>query len=250
MTKRFVELSVCATLSFLIGAIGGVVFGRYCSDDSCSTSIAREDTRKKETAIAKNVLDGAKKKDEPVRRKSTDTRGDFRDSKWKMTKKEVVSSEGETLGDQGNLLYGKAEINGYDAVMTFDFLDDELYSGCYLIVKHEVEVVRYYRIFQEFSTLLEKRYGEPESTDHVRAVGGADDGNRDPESIGKGLILNTLVCTSKWKTQNSAIRLHADSVEGGKYGRQFRLTITYETADSDMVERAKNAVTSEKLKGL
>ena len=98
---------------------------------------------------------------EPVAAQDKDY--DFRQTKWGMTKEQVIASEGDPIRDEPNLLLYVTSVAGLKTSMGFEFVDGKLARTIYALMEKYVEPNQYVINSSRWVNGLKNKYGEPQS---------------------------------------------------------------------------------------
>lgn len=154
---------------------------------------------------------------------------DFRNTKWGISKKQVQKIESAQFidGVTDMLLY-KGKIANLECQIIYQFIEDTLYNGIYLIKEKHVNNNDYISDFKNLKNLLTEKYGKPEIDKMVWKGNLYKD---DVANYGMAVISGELIYVATWKTESTNIRLML-------YGDNFTpsLGVMYES------EKYKNLV--------
>lgn len=138
---------------------------------------------------------------------------------WGMNYLEVLNSETIDLdGSNDNMLFGKTTLNGLDALIAFDFINNELYDVRYIFINEHAIKSNFINDYENLRTNLNKKYGK-EFENHRFFT---DDLYEDtPSEWDMALGRGTLSYFSTWKTADTEINL---SLYGDNYEIKFNIT--------------------------
>jgi len=138
---------------------------------------------------------------------------DFRNVKWGDSKKTVRLYESDInfTHEEDDYLMGEVSISGYNSLVFYDFQDDKLYSGFYVIEPDTyTNPGQYISTHNSIKSQLIEKYGQPISSDII-PLNEADL----IEYAGPADALNFgyVQYWSTWETESSTIDLTMDSKE-------------------------------------
>jgi hypothetical protein len=91
----------------------------------------------------------------------TESEFDFRQTRWGMTKEQVIITEGKSTSDAPDRLVYETDVAGLKAAMAFDFVDGKLVSAGYTLVEKYPEPNQYIINGARWIAGLKETYGEP-----------------------------------------------------------------------------------------
>lgn len=90
---------------------------------------------------------------------------DFREVSWGMSKNEVKKIEVglKVVEDkEGSLVYSET-VAGKDVLLSYDFIDNKLYSGIYMFTKTHENENKYISDLTAINGILKQKYGNPKT---------------------------------------------------------------------------------------
>ena len=152
--------------------------------------------------------------------------GDFRDTKWGMTKEEVKASEKLPLSDESpEAVTYISELGGKPAIIGYVFnKEGQLIRAGLLVEDEKIPPQDYVAAFEEAKKDMGVRLGMP-STDRMLWTSGVQDVT-DPEQFGEATCEGKMRYIAGWANERSAINLTLDGYEG-----KCRLAAMYDSMD-------------------
>lgn len=138
---------------------------------------------------------------------------------WGMNYLDVLNSETIVLDQSNeNMLFGTTTLNGLEALIAFDFINNELYDVRYIFINEHAIKSSFINDYETLRTNLNKKYGK-ESENHRFFT---DDLYEDiPSEWEMALGRGTLSYFSIWKTTDTEISL---SLYGDNHEIKFNIT--------------------------
>lgn len=144
----------------------------------------------------------------------------FRNTRWGMSKSEVIEKEGEpdnqkvigTGGYEEVILYTKLTVIGLDTTLGYVFTEDKLVRAIYDFEETHRNRNRFIDDFEKVKKALTQKYGEPISD---REIWDDDLYKDDPSSYGAAVAVEDLTYQTTWETEETKIwmTLYGDNYE-------------------------------------
>ncbi len=136
--------------------------------------------------------------------KPTVIKSDFRNIKWGMTISQVKILEDSKLLDetQDGLLYSNLKVSSYDTQLIYNFEDNKLVKGSYLLNQKHSNTIDYISDYNNLKKQYINIYGKPIKDD---VVWKDDLFKDDPNSYGTALFAGHLIYHAKWQTTTTDI---------------------------------------------
>ncbi len=168
--------------------------------------------------------------------KKKEYRQDFRQCEWGMSKRKVKHREKSKLKvkDDKSLVYD-GSLAGYSAMIVYDFIDNSLVAGRYILQEKHWERAGYIEAYTKLKDLLTKKYGEPLSDE---VIWHNPQYRSSKPSWGLALSMGDLEYKVSWRTEYTDLemKLWGDDME-------IRHELTYKSrkdsgkdADQDIME--------------
>lgn len=138
---------------------------------------------------------------------------------WGMNYLDVLNSETIELDKSNNdILFGTTTLNGLEALIAFDFINNELYDVRYVFINEHAIKSNFISDFENLRTNLNKKYGKEFENHRFFTDDLYDDVPSEWEmALGRG----TLSYFTIWKTPDTEISL---SLYGDNHEIKFNIT--------------------------
>jgi len=151
------------------------------------------------------VSAGAKEKEVPKKRAAPLPPGDFRTSRWGDSMAAVKELEDAKLTAEGpDALSYAGKVAGLDAGIVYQFADDKLVAGGYVIEGRHANANIFIDECNELRALLREKYGKPTSD---KMVWRDDLYKNDPSNWGIAVGSGRLSYFTEWQTPETKINL-------------------------------------------
>lgn len=152
-------------------------------------------------------------------KKNPITNNNIRNTYWGMNVTDVEKSEEIVLDKSNpNMLVGETIISGFEAVIAFDFINNELYAIRYIFVNEHSDDSGFVYDFDGLKNKLIKKYGNASKDDRYFTDELYED---TPSEWGMALGRGTLSYFTTWNTSDTEISL---SLYGDNFETKFGLT--------------------------
>ncbi|MFP3953125.1 MAG: thermonuclease family protein [Candidatus Acetothermia bacterium] len=131
-----------------------------------------------------------------------ETETDFRDTRWGMSREEIMEIEGEPYDQTSESIVYQGSVAGIDATLGYQFIQDKLASAGYVFGAAYVNTSKYIEDYKEINQLLTDKYGEPVVDEEVWK-GDLFKGN--PNDYGTAVSIGDLIYRAKWVKEDTEI---------------------------------------------
>jgi len=174
----------------------------------------------------------------------------FRNTKWGMTKQEVIRSEGNKeiqVNDKKGLTYLDT-IATKEFQLWYHFVDNKLVLAAYALMEEHTNSNKYIEDYEEMKDLLIKEYGDPKDTwfngeEYSEMAWSNDLYKNEPQHWGTAVSIGHLDFQCCWETTETEITLR---LTGDNY--KLNLLIAYRSKEfKDLMDKDKKKEVKEKL---
>lgn len=167
--------------------------------------------------------------------------GDFRNAKWGDLSQQVKNSESsDFVYEENEFMVYKGKVANLESLIYYNFVNDTLYQGLYLINEKHTNSNEYIYDFEALKSLLIEKYGEPK---HDETIWKSNLYKDDVNHYGLAVSSGHLMYVANWQTELTDIKL---ILNGDNF--ECKLTIFYNSRKhKDMFDKEKK---KEKLIGL
>lgn len=127
----------------------------------------------------------------------------FRNTKWGMSIDEVKQSEKLKVAQEDNELLGyKTRVIDKDVLLAYIFVNTKLVRAKYVLAERHTNSNDYLIDYNDFNSILTKKYGEPEED---KTIWRNDLYQDDPSEYGTAVSVGHLLKYAKWQTLSTSI---------------------------------------------
>lgn len=196
---RTVELREDGTWSYVDG-----------NDSAADSETDGSKTEQAEATEESATDDDAEANDESASDDGSDY--DFRETRWGMSRSEVIDAEGtEPTAAEGRVIgFEESDVVGFPAFVYYVFADDKLVRAKYVFAQTHTNETEFVGDFRKVKRALSKKYGGPTSEDTVWKN---DLYRDDRQEWGTAIAIGHLAFTATWNHPKTRIDLvlHGDN---------------------------------------
>ncbi len=161
---------------------------------------------------------------------------DFRKMRWDMTRKEIIASEMDVLGEPSynkpDSLRYRLKLSGLSAQLIYVFHEETCYIAMYMFNESHVNENGYIDDYEKIKKILTEKYGEP---DVNRVLWKNDLYKNKPSKHGFAVSIGHLWYGATWVFPNGSAIIHILSGENYKINH----LLSYLSPEYDEIEKKK-----------
>lgn len=170
----------------------------------------------------------------PYAPSKTEFEYDFRQTKWGMSKEQVIAAEGKPGHDEPDRLLYQTEVAGLKAGIAFEFVNGKLARATYVLMERYAEPNQYIINSERWVEALKEKYGEPRSD--VRWLN--DLYRNDQKKYAFAISAGHLVIRNSWETERTKIQ---HIVNGQNFAISVGIAYTSKELEAELEKKAKEA---------